>query len=60
MVPDLFLLVLILSYVILTVSSLVSEWKIESERKRLGHRDEDTHASRNKEKSKEEAILNEM
>jgi hypothetical protein len=49
MVPDLILLVLILTYVLLTTISLASEWHIEIERRKLGHDEGD-------EKEKKEAM----
>jgi hypothetical protein len=52
MVPDLVLLVLILTYVLLTTISLVSEWRIEAERHKLGH-DKGDHFLADKEEKKE-------
>jgi hypothetical protein len=53
MVPDLILLVLILTYVLLTTISLVSEWRIEMESRKLGHGEGDE-----KEKTEAEMMMN--
>ena len=60
MIPDLFLMVLILSYVILTAISLISEWQIEFERRKLGHNNEDLGDKKETEESKEAHLLKDL